>query len=137
MKYISRLALAIFTFVIGVAISPIRFYPEAIACGPHNSYTSYRSSYFIQTSTSYVSYDSEQEASDAFNEGLEEAVELIEVKPRVNKEGVLIQQHAVGKFYNRGTDEYYFISFWREGRTVNRIGSRSYIHVKDFEKQKF
>ena len=34
MKYLRYLAIAIFTFVIGVAISPIRFYAEMIACGP-------------------------------------------------------------------------------------------------------
>jgi hypothetical protein len=137
MKYVRRLALAIFTFVIGVAISPIHFYVEAIGCGLHSSSTSFRSSYFMQTSSSYVDYDSEQKASDTFNEGLKEAVEVIELKPRVNKEGVLIEQRAIGKFYNEGTGEFYVILFWREGRSIRQISSRSYIHVKDFEKQHF
>lgn len=137
MKYVRRLALAIFTFVIGVAISPIRFYVESSACGPNSSYTSFRSSYFMQTSSGYVSFDSEQEASDAFNERLNEAVEVIEVKPKVNNKGVLIEQRAVAKFYNEGTAEYYVASFWREGRRVRMIGSRSYTHVMDFEKQNF
>jgi len=137
MKYVRRLALAIVTFVIGVAISPIRFDVESIACGPHNSFTSFRSSYFMQTSTGYISYDSEQEASDAFKEELNEAVEVIELKPKVNKEGILIEQRAVGKFYNKGTDEFYVMLFWREGRSVRMISSRSYMHVKDFERQNF
>lgn len=137
MKYIRRLTLTILTFVIGVAISPIHFYVESIACGPHSSFTGYRSSYFMQTSTGYISYDSEQEASDAFNDGLNEAVEVIELKPKLNKEGVLIEQRAIGKFYNEGTGEFYVISFWREGRSVRKIISRSYIHVMEFEKQNF
>jgi len=137
MKYVRRLALAIVTFVIGVAISPIRFDVESIACGSHNSGTSFRSSYFMQTSSSYVGYKSEQKASDAFNEELNEAVEVIELKPKVNKEGVLIEQRAIGKFYNKGTNEFYVMLFWRQGRSVRRISSRSYIHVKDFERQNF
>ena len=137
MKYLRYLALAILTFVIGVAISPIRFSAEAIGCGPHNSFTSYRSSYFIQTSTSYVSYDSEAEASDAFNKQLSDAVTVYDRSPKVNREGVLIEQRAVGLFYSRGNNEYYVISFWRDGRTLNGIGSRSYMHVKEFEKQNF
>jgi hypothetical protein len=137
MKYVHRVALAIFTFVIGVAVSPIHFSVESIACGPHNSFTSFRSSYFIQTSTGYMSYDSEQEASDAFKEELNEAVEVIELKPKVNKEGILIEQRAVGKFYNKDTDEFYVMLFWREGRSVRMISSRSYMHVKDFERQNF
>jgi len=137
MKYVRGLALAIFTFVIGVAISPIRFYVESIACGPNNSLTSFRSSYFMRTSSGYVTYDSEQEASDAFNKRLDEAVEVIEVKPKVNKKGVFIEQRAVARFYNKGTGEYYVALFWREERHIRRISSRSYIHVMDFEKQNF
>jgi hypothetical protein len=137
MKYVRRLALANFTFVIGVAISPIHYYVESIGCGLHSSFTSYRSSYFMQTSSGYVSYASEEEATDAFNEELNKAVEVIERKPRVNKEGVLIEQRAIGKFYNAGTGEFYFGLFWREGRSVPRIISRSYMHVIDFEKQNY
>jgi len=137
MKYVRRLAFAIFTFVIGVAVSPIHFYVESIDCGTRSSSTSFRSSYFMQTSTSYVDFDSEQEASDAFDEGLKKAVEVIELKPKVNKQGVLIEQRAIGRFYNKGTDEFYVELFWREGRSIRRIDSRSYIHVKEFEKQYF
>ena len=137
MKYVRLLAFAIFTFVIGVAISPIHFYVESIDCGTRSSSTSFRSSYFMQTSTSYVDFDSEQEASDAFDEGLKKAVEVIELKPKVNKQGVLIEQRAIGRFYNKGTDEFYVVLFWREGRSIRRIDSRSYIHVKEFEKQYF
>ena len=64
-----------------------------------------------------------------------EAVEVLELKPKVNKEGVLIEQRAIGKFYNEGTREFYVVLFWREGRSVRKIISRSYIHVIEFEKQ--
>lgn len=137
MKYLRYLAFAMFTFVIGVAISPIRFYPEIIGCGMHGSSTSYRSSYFMQTSDSYYSYDCEQHASDAFHEELSHAMTVYDSSPQFNKEGELIEQRAVALFYHAGNDEYYVVLFWRDGKTLRRISSRSYTHVKDFEKQNF
>jgi hypothetical protein len=137
MKYVRYLALAIFTFVIGVAISPIRFYPEWIGCGPRGSSTSYRSSYFMQTVDSYVSYDCEEHASDAFNERLRDAISVYDRSPKVNKQGVLIEQRAVALFYHEGNNEYYVKAFWTEGKTLRVISSRSIVHVMDFEKQNF
>ncbi len=137
MKYLRYLAIAIFTFVIGVAISPIHFYVELIACGPNNTSTSYRSSYFMQTTSSSVLHDSEAAASDAFNKRLSKALKVFEVKPKVNREGVLIEQRAIALFYHQGNDEYYVVVFWREGRTLHRISSRSYTHVMHFEKRNF
>src|SRR5688500_20387338 len=137
MKRLRYLPIAIFTFVIGVGISPIRFYPESIACGLRNTSTSYRSSYFMQTSTSYVSYDCEAHASDAFNEELNDALRVYDVSPKVNKEGVLIEQRALALFYSEGTREYYIVALWREGKALHSIRSRSYTHVMDFERQHF
>lgn len=137
MKYFRYLAFALFTFVIGVAISPIRFYLESIACGRYGSSTSYRSSYFMQTSDSYYSYDCEQHASDAFQEQLSGAMTVYDFSPKVNKQGVLIEQRAVALFYHEGNNEYYVKLFWRDGKTLRKISSRSYTHVKDFEMQNF
>jgi len=137
MKYLRYLALAISTFVIGVAISPIRFSAEMIACGPRSSATGYRSSYFVQTTKSYVTYESEAEASDAFNKQLSEAGTVYDTSPKVNRDGLLIEQRAVALFHNQDRNEDYFVSFWRDGRTLLAISSRSYIHVKEFEKQNF
>ena len=137
MKYLCYVALAIFTFAVGVGISPIRFYPEMIACGLNNSSTSYRSSYFMQTSKSYVTYDTEEKARDAFNEELSQALTVYDVSPKVNSEGVLIEQHAVYQIYHPVNDEYYVEIMWREGRTLHWIHSRSYTHVIAFEKQNF
>jgi len=136
MKYNGYLLLWAFTFAIGVSISPIRFTPESIACGPRNSTTSYRSSYLIQTTAGYVGYDSEAEASDAFNQKLSEAVEVYDRTPRVTKKGEFIEQRAVALFYHAGTGEYRVHVFWRERTSVRSIISRSYIHVTQFEKQK-
>jgi hypothetical protein len=136
MKYNGYLLLCAFTFAIGVSISPIRFTSESIACGSRNSSTSYRSSYLIQTTAGFVHYDSEAEASDAFNQKLSEAVEVYDRAPKVNQKGELIDQRAVALFYHAGTGEYCVHAFWREGTYVRSIISRSYIHVTQFEKQR-
>ena len=137
MKYLRYLAIAIFTFVIGVAISPIRFYAEMIACGPRGSYTSFRSSYFIQTTSGYTSYKSEEEASDEFDLKLSDALRVYDRSPKFNDEGVLINQRAVALFYHRSNDKYYVVCFWRDGKTLRHISSRSYTHVMEFERQSF
>jgi len=137
MKYVCYVALAIFTFAIGVGISPIRFYSEWIACGRNNSSTSYRSSYFMQTTRSYVTYDTEDEARAAFSKELSEALTVYDVSPKVNSEGKLIEQRAVYLTYHPVNDEYYVQVMWREGRTLNWIHSRSYTHVMEFEKRNF
>ena len=131
------LALAIFTFAIGVFISPIRFYPESIACGWNSSSTRFRSSYFIHLTAGSVGYDSEQKASEAFDKELNDALEVYDRSPKVNKKGVLIEQRAVGLFYHQGTGEYYVRAFWRDGQHLRRITSRSHMLVKDYEKRYF
>ena len=137
MKYLRYLALAIFTFVIGIVISPIRFYPEMIACGSRISSTSYRSSYFIQTSATYISYTTEEEARKAFNNRLSRALTIYDRSPKVNGKGVLIDQRAVYLTYHPVNDEYYVEIMWLEGVMLHVIHSRSYIHVMDFERQTF
>jgi len=137
MRYLVYVAVAIFTFALSVGISPIRFYPESISCGPNNSTTSFRSSYFIQTSRSYVSYNTEQEASDAFEAELATAVTVYDRSPKVNQKGVWIEQRAEYLVQSTIYDEYYVEIMWREGKTLNWIHSRSYTHVKEFEKRNF
>jgi hypothetical protein len=137
MKYVCYVALAIFTFAVGVGISPIRFYAESIACGPNSSGASYRSSYFIQTSQGYVTYDTEDKARDAFAERLNQALDVYDRSPKVNSEGVPTDQRAVYQIYHPVNDEYYVEILWREGRTVHCIHSRSYTHVMEFEKRNF
>jgi hypothetical protein len=137
MRYVRYVAVAIFTFAVSVGISPIRFYLEMIACGPKGSSTSYRSSYFMQTSRSYVGFDTEQQASDAFEAELSQALTVYDQSPKVNKEGVLIEQRAVYVLYHQGNDEYYVEIMWREKDTLHFIHSRSYMHVMEFEKYDF
>ena len=137
MKYFCYGAIAIFTFAVGVGISPIRFYAESIACGPHSSGTSYRSSYFMQISKSYVTYDTEDQAREAFNEELSQSLTVYDRSPKINHKGMLIEQRAVYQIYHPVNNEYYVETLWRDGRSLHCIHSRSYSHVMEFEKRNF
>lgn len=71
----------------------------------------------MQTSRSDVSFNTEAEASDAFNQQLIQALTVYDRSPKVNKEGVLIEQRAVYLLYHEGNGEYYVDLVWREGDT--------------------
>ncbi len=91
----------------------------------------------MQTSKSYVTYDTEDEARDAFNERLSGALIIYDRSPKVNGEGVLTDQRAVYQIYHPVNDEYYVEILWRAGKTLHCIHSRSYTHVMEFEKRNF
>lgn len=135
MTYLRYLATAVLTFVFGVGISPIRFYTESIACGPNNSTQTYQSSYFVQTSFGYIGYDSEDQAREAFNRRLNKAIKIVNRTPRMNKQGVLIQQRALALFYDAENKEYYTAAIWIEGKMIRSIHSTSFVHVMNFEEQ--
>ena len=63
------------------------------------------------------------------------AITIYDISPQVSDEGTVIEQHAIGLFYNQGTDDFYVISFWKEGQGLHSISSRSYTHVKELEKR--
>ncbi len=137
MRYLRYVAIAVLTFVFGVAVSPIRFYFESVACGSRNSTSTYRSSYFVQTSFGYVAYDSEEMANGAFDLRLSKAIKVVNRTPKVNKQGVVIERRALALFFDAANKEYYAASFWTEGRTLRSIHSSSFFHVMEFEKQNF
>jgi hypothetical protein len=135
MKYIRRFGVAIVTFVIGVAISPIHFFGESIACGLHSSSTSYRSSYFIQVSNGYREFDSAEEAEEAFNQRLSRAAQVVEVGPKVDKDGTVTGRRAVTMYYFPQESRYFTKIFWTHGRYLYSISSGSALHASEFEKQ--
>jgi len=135
MKHIRRFGVALLMFVVGVVFSPIHFYPEMIACGLHNSSTSYRSSYFIQVSNGYQGFDSAAQADEAFNQRLSRAGEVIEVGPKVDKDGAVIGRRAVTLYYFPQESRYFTRVYWTHGRYLYSISSGSALHVREFEKQ--
>src|SRR5688500_16134698 len=140
MRYLRYLAIALFTFGLGVGISPIRFYSEAAACGRMIdggggfSVSLYRSNYFVKVIFAHEGYGSADKANDAFNRHLNDAVKIIEVTPKTSKQGVTIGRRAVAVFFEPAINQYYATVFWTEGRLLHSVTSSSFIHVIEFEK---
>jgi hypothetical protein len=140
MRFLRDAAIALFTFVLGVGISPIHFYAEATAYGRMTdgndafSISSYKSNYFVKLLYGHEGYASPDKADDAFNQHLKNAVKLIEVTPKTSKQGLTIGRRAVAVFFEPSANHYYAVVFWTEGRFLYSICSTSLIHVVDFEK---
>lgn len=140
MKYLRWSPLALFTFVLGVAISPIHFYVDGIGCGRvidgggGFSVTSYTSSYFVKLSFAHSGYASPGKVNDVFNHRLDEAVKVIEVTPKVSRKGTIIGRRAVAIFFEPEVNRYYAAVFWSDGRILHSIYSSSMLHTLEFEK---
>jgi len=135
MKHIRRFGVALVTFVVGVAVSPIHFYGESIACGWNSSGATYRSTYFIQVSNGYQGFDSAEAAEKAFDQRLSQAAEVIEVGPQVDRDGTVIGRRATILYCFPEESRYFTRIFWTHGRYLYSISSASAVHVREFEKQ--
>ena len=140
MRCIRYPLLALLTFIIGVVISPIHFYLEGMGCGRVMdggggfSVQSYSSSYFVKLSFAHAGYVSTEKAAEVFNQQLAEAVEVIEVAPKLNSKGVVVGRRAEAIFFDPERDRYYACIFWTDGRFIHSIGSTSSLHVIEFER---
>ena len=141
MRYFRGPIVALLAFIVGVAISPPRFYVESSACGRVKdggggfSIKNYRSTYFVQVPFALSAYDSTRKSNQAFHQRLAEAVRVVEHTARYNKDN--IGQRAVAVFFDANTNEYYVEVFWTDDRFLASIFSSSYLHVIEFEKQYF
>ena len=140
MKHVRRLSFALLTFLIGVAVAPIQFYYEAssrgkVVDGGWAGITLYRSSYFVKLYLAHEEYGSPENANEVFDEHLGKAVNVIEVGPRVNAEGILVGRRAMAQFFSPELSCYYTETLWTDGRHINYISSTSALHVREFEKQ--
>ena len=147
MKYLRYLAIALITFVFGVAISPIRFYRERIACGftvdgdlnsanPFGSAstTGYSSSYFIQVSSSYSDYLSPAKANKVFERELNNAEKIVEVETKISSKGN-VERRAVRVYFKASDNRNHVAIIWTDGSVVREISSSSYLHAIEFEKR--
>jgi hypothetical protein len=140
-RYLRHLGVALVTFLLGVALSPIHFYIEGMGCGKvidgggGFSINSYRSSYFIQLLLAHEGYVSLEKANQVFDQRLNQAVKVVEVGPKINHEGAVVGRRAVALFFSAGLSRYYTEIFWTDGRTVSYILSTSALHAEEFEKQ--
>ena len=141
MKTVRRFGVALFTFLLGVAISPIQFYAQAMGRGKlidgggWFSVTSYRSSYFVNLLFVNTLYVSPEKANEVFAAHLNEAVHVFEVGPKINRHGAVVGRRAMALFFSPECSCYYTEIFWTEGRMLAYIVSTSALHVKEFEKQ--
>ena len=140
MRYVRRLGIALLTFVLGVAMSPIRFYVDGMGWGKvidgggAFAITSYRSSYFVKLVSAHETYASPDNANEVFGQQLREATKIIEVGPKVNREGVVVGRRAMALFYSPELSCHYTQILWTDGRILHYIFSTSALHVKEFEK---
>lgn len=139
MRYVRGPIVALLAFIIGVAISPIRFQMEGmgrgrvIDGGGGFCVQSYRSTYFVPVYFALSSYNSTQKANQVFNQRLAEAVRVIDHTPKFNKDN--IGQRAVAVFLDANANKYYASVFWTDDRFLASVESSSYLHVIEFEKR--
>ena len=140
MKLVRRLGLTLLTFLLGVALSPIRFcvrglgHGKVIDGGGNYAITLYRSSYFVYLCFAHESYVSPEKADQVFNERLSEAVQVLELGPKLNGKGVVVGRQAVVLFFSPEASRYYTGILWTDGRILHYISSTSALHAKEFEK---
>jgi hypothetical protein len=140
MKCIRWFSVALLTFVLGVVMSPVRFYVEGMGCGKlidgggGFGITSYSSSYFVKLWFVQSAYASSEKADAVFDQHVSQALNVIELGPKMNREGVVVGRRAMAIFYSPQLSRNYTEIIWTDGRFLHYIGSTSTMHVKEFEK---
>lgn len=132
----------LFTFALGVLISPIGFSLEGMGHGKvidggggffcHR----YTSTYFINLWFSGAGYRSPEKANEVFANRAGSAVKVIERGPRYNQHGKVVGQRAVAILLDTENNEQYSSVFWTDGKILFSIGSRSMTHVLQFERSR-
>ncbi len=130
----------LFSFALGVLISPIGF---SIDCMAHGTVKDgggffgshrYTSTYFIKVWFSRVHYRSPEKANEVFAVEVGSADKVIDRGPKYNRDGSLVGQRAVAILLDAENNEQYSSVFWTDGQTLFSIDSRSMTHVLQFER---
>ena len=141
MRHLRRLLVALLTFLVSVAITPIHFELEGMGVGrvtdggggfSTNSYTSSSSARLV---FSHLRYASNEKANEVFNDEVRKAIRVVEITPKHNAKGELVGQRVVATFLDRETKQSYSSISWTDGRFIHAIESTSLLHVIEFEKQ--
>jgi hypothetical protein len=141
MKHVRRFGVALLAFIVGVAVAPVRFYEEGSGRGKvfdgggNFAVAVYQSSYFIRVWVAHESYVSPEKANQVFDQRLSHAVKVIEVGPKINREGKVVGRRAVGLFFSPAISSYFTEILWTDGCHLHYIFSTSALHAKEFEKQ--
>ena len=143
MKHVRRLGIALLTFIVGVAVSPIQFYCEGLGRGKvidgggNYGIAVYTSSYFVKLWFVHESYVSPEKADQVFDEHLSHAVRVFEVGPKIDRHGTVVGRRAMALFFSPETSRHYTEIFWTDGHVIDYISSTSALHAKEFEKAPF
>jgi len=133
-KRIVYILVAAITFIFGVVISPIHFRCYSIACGPHGSSSSFKSSYLLNLVHSESYYDSTEGANAALQAELKRADLVIEQTALFNPRGEKMGSRAVIRS-RRNDGERYFAVVWNKEKVLHKISCSSLAHVLAFEKK--
>lgn len=142
MRHLLRLLVALLTFAIGVAVSPIRFELVGMACGKMIDggggfgMRSYRSSDNVELYFASGGYDSTEKTNEVFDQRVAGAVQVLELTPKLDAAGKEAGRRAVVILIDKETNQQYATVFWTDNRSIVSINSPSLWHVLEFEKRK-
>jgi len=130
----------LFSFALGVLISPIGFSLDGIGHGMVKDgggflgIECYTSTDFIKLWFFRAHYRSPEKANEAFAVQVGSAVKVIERGPKYNRDGSLGGQRAVAIVLDTENNEQYASVLWTDGQTLFSIHSPSMSHVLQFER---
>lgn len=140
MKHLRRLLVALFAFIVGVALTPISFHVDGWGCGRlidgdgGFSSTALTSSYSIRLSFAHFGYRSREKANAAFDQHLREATRVVEITTKLNDKGEVVGRRAVTISFNPELKQHFAAVFWTDAEAIHSIDSPSLLHVLEFEK---
>ena len=142
MRYLRGPLVALLAFAIGVAVSPIRFKLEGMACGKMIDggggfgVRTYRSSVNVKLYFASGGYASTEKTNEVFDRQVREAVQVLELTPKLDAAGKETGRRAVVILLDKETNENYASVFWTDRSRILSIDSPSLAHVLEFEKRK-
>ena len=142
MRYLRGPLVALLAFAIGVAVSPVRFELERMACGKMIDggggfgIRAYRSSDNVELYFASGGYASTEKTNEVFDRQVREAVQVLELTPKLDANGKEAGRRAVVIRVDKETNEKYASVFWTDDWRIVSIDSLSLWHVLEFEKRK-
>ena len=107
MRFLRGPLVALFAFIVGVALTPIQFYIEGrgigrvIDGGGGFSIASYTSSSAVRLSFVHSEYVSTQKLNEVFEQHVSEAARVIDLTPKLDEHDVVVGRRAVATFFDR------------------------------------
>jgi hypothetical protein len=139
-RFLLKFLVALLTFMVGLVISPIRFWSTSLGHGSVKDgggvilVYGFKSSYLINLGWSSEGYPTPEKAEEVFEARLKEANVVLGRTPRPDEGGVEISKRAVAIFHNQELNERYVCVLRTRGKCLISICSSSLMHVLYFER---